>query len=460
VSSRALDLKRSGRILWQYRILLGACALLGLLANAAHAYLQPATYSSYALVVLSPTVDLDTQAVVVDSTPVVVDALGRARLGVSVADLQSHVEAMAAGSQTLEIVADGPSASWVKQAVNAVTNAYVGYIRSDDNPGGPQPAQVFHFATTPTIKPLETRLAEAALLGLLAGLTVGLVAALALGRNDRRLRTRDAIADAIGVPVIASLAVPVPSDAAGWARFLGQQEVPGTDAWRLRTVLRELGVTGTGLHGARPEGCSVTMLSIATDKAALGVGPRFAAFAASEGVPATLVIGPQQEAAGTPAAVVAANGGKAPPLTEALVLNATAAALGTALKGIGALRSGAEAAGVANLRVSGRESRARLEAQPGTLAVAVGVVDGTVPRVTETTRADVTLLAVTAGAATSEQLVRVAASAAADGRPIWGILVANAAAGDETTGRVPELARPQENRMPARFRGVVTTESR
>ena len=57
-------------------------------------------------------------------------------------------------------------------------------------------------------------------------------------------------------------------------------------------------------------------------------------------------------------------------------------------------------------------------------------------------RATATVLGVSAGAATAEQLARVAASAAADGRDIAGILVADPDPADHTTGRLPQLARP------------------
>ena len=117
--------------------------------------------------------------------------------------------------------------------------------------------------------------------------------------------------------------------------------------------------------------------------------------------------------------------------------------MGRVAKAVDALRAGAESAAARNLRVSVRDSNARLEAPGGTLALAVGVVDGQTPRVAETTRSDVTLLAVTAGAVTATQLVRVSASAAADGREISGILVANAAPSDKTTGRVPEARAPR-----------------
>ena len=57
-------------------------------------------------------------------------------------------------------------------------------------------------------------------------------------------------------------------------------------------------------------------------------------------------------------------------------------------------------------------------------------------------RTNATVLGVSAGAATADQLARVAVSAAANGSEITGILVADPDSADPTTGRVPQLARP------------------
>jgi capsular polysaccharide biosynthesis protein len=475
VSRQMLDLKRSQQILWRHKVLLGACAFVGLAGNVAHTVLEPQTFTSNTLVVLSPDVNLNSQAVVVDSLPVLAGALNRANLGMSLTELRGHVQVTGAWTEMISIQLQGSSAAWARTAATAVTDSYVAYIDSPSNASGPEPASVFQSATTPEVKPLSTRLVEAGLLGLLFGIMIGIIAALANARNDRRLRLRDDVADAIGVPVIASLSTRAPSDAAGWTTLLGSAVTNDSAAWQLRKVLRDLvpdGAAASGSQNGSPlEGCSVTVLSVASDKTALALGPRLAAFAAAEGVQATLVIGPQQGAPGGAGAAAAdrgapsgsGRGGKArkpPPLTEALAISATAAAIAGASKSVAALRAGAEAASARNLRVTTRVTNARVNVPGGALAVAIGVVDGQSPRVAETVRADLTLLAVTAGAVTAEQLVRVSASAAADGRHIAGILVANPAGSDETTGRVPRLARPEEYRMPTRFSGVVTTESR
>ena len=70
-----------------------------------------------------------------------------------------------------------------------------------------------------------------------------------------------------------------------------------------------------------------------------------------------------------------------------------------------------------------------------------------------------TVLGVSSGAATAEQLAQVAVSADADGREIIGILVADPEPTDHTTGRIPQLSRSAHRRLPTRLTGI-TTEMR
>ena len=91
-----------------------------------------------------------------------------------------------------------------------------------------------------------------------------------------------------------------------------------------------------------------------------------------------------------------------------------------------------------------------------TLAVVVGVVDGRNPQMPDTMRTTATLLGVSAGAATADQLARVAVSADSGGREITGILVADPDSADATTGRLPQLGRRARRRPPTRMTGIAT----
>jgi capsular polysaccharide biosynthesis protein len=416
VSAQALDLRRSAAILWRHRIVVGALVALGLLGNAVYAMAQQEVYTSSALVAVGPSVNLSTQAVVVTSYPVLTNALsGDSGLGLSVDTLRDRVSAGEATTQTLFVSAQGNTAQLAERTADAVARGYVDYVSSARNPVGQQPAELQHQATTAVAKPRTTRVLQAAGIGGLIAAVIALIASLAIWRDDGRLRERDAIADAIGVPVLASLRASGPRTAAEWAKLLDGYEPEAADAWGLEAVLR-----GRALQRG---GASVAVLSLSADSDALALGPQLAVFAASRAIPTALAVDPQQDA-----------------------------------EAVAALREAFTAAREReNLQLV---ASGQLQSQPEVLSVIVGVVDGRTPRVGQTMRADITLLAVTAGAATAGQLTRVFASAAAAGRAIDGVLVANPIPNDETSGRMPQIARPEQARMPTRMVGAATESRR
>ena len=161
---------------------------------------------------------------------------------------------------------------------------------------------------------------------------------------------------------------------------------------------------------------------------ALALGPQLAVFGASQGIPTSLVIGPQQDAAATATLRTAC----AVPLHEA------------------SMRHGM-------LRLIAYDEGGGFDMQPDTaLLIVVAVVDSRAPKMPDTMRTNATVIGVSAGAATAEQLARAAVVAGADGREITGILVADPDPADQTTGRIPHLARPARRRLPNRLRGIVT----
>jgi len=444
MSQQALDLKRSVQILRRRKILVGTVVALGLLIGAAYPVLRPPMFTSTALVVLpqsaqssqptnntgEPDSYTATQEVIAGSNQVLSRALPHVQPAVSLDGLRSQIEIGSVTSLIISITAQGKVAADVQATANAVAHSYVSYISSRGSPVGHISAQLLQPATHATRPSLAHQLLIYALCGALGGALVGIIAVLAISRNDRRLRERDEIANSIGVPVLASFPVSHPDDAADWAKLMEDYHPGVVNAWQVRQALRLLGMGADNPdNGSLDNGhyhpddvFSVTVLSVSADRGALALGPQLAAFAASQDIPTTLVIGPQQDADVT-ATLRAAYA--VPP------------------------HPSSNQSGYLQVIVSDGD----IDRQPETaLSIVVAVVDSRTPRVPPTMRTTATVLGVSAGAATADQLARAAMSAADDGREISGILVADPEPTDRTTGRIPQLPR-RHRRQPTRLKG-------
>lgn len=434
MSEQALDLRRSWQIVRRHKIVVSVFTALGLLAGIAYATLRPAMLTSNALVELAPSEsrEVPTQVVIAGSNPVLLSALPKIKPTVPLSTLQSEVHVKSLTPNIISIGAEAKTAAQAEDIANAVARSYLSYVSAKHSARTVRvEAWSLQSATSATGTSLSTRLLVTGGLGALIGALIGAIGVLALNRGDRRLRARDEIANAIGVPVLASIPVARPSDAGHWARLFEEYQPSVVHSWQLRTALSYLGQSGaiSANGSSNGNGFSVAILSLAPDRGALALGPQLAVFAASLGIPTALVIGPQQDP------------------NAAAALRAVCAEPPPSSKRSRQLR----------VAIADYEDAAW---RPGTrLTVVVGVVDARTPSVADTMRADTTLLGVSAGAATATQLVGVAVSAATDGRQIEGILVADPDPTDHTTGRVPQLTRPTLRRMPTRLTGT-TTETR
>jgi capsular polysaccharide biosynthesis protein len=442
MSERALDVRRSVQIVRRHKLLVGALIVLGFLAGGAYAVLKPPLLTSTALVVLpqsalnaqaaqsgSGTISpfTATQAVVADSYPVLSGALPNVRPAMSLSELRSDVQATSLTSYIISISATSKLAADAEATANAVANSYTSYANSPGNPTGQVAARVLQPAASATgTKPLEAIIVTG-LIGALAGALIGVIIALAISRNDRRLRQRDEIASSIGIPVLASFPVRHPADAAGWRKLLDDYEPEALHAWRMRHVLQQLRIDDGNLNnGGRAAGSSLAVLSHSADPGALAIGPQLAIFAASLGIPTVLFIGPQQDT------------------------NITAA-----LRTACAVPPSASSKRSSFLQVIVSDDGHASRQPDSALTVTVEVVDSQSPRIPDMMRTTATVLGVSAGATTSEQLARLAVSAATDGREIVGILVADPEPDDRTTGRAPQLL-PTTHRRPTRLKGMIT----
>jgi len=446
MSQQVLGLRRPIQIVRRHKLLAGIMVALGLLGGGAYAAFNPPSVTSTALVLLpqtgqaglnganatsnnAPDPYTETQEVIAKSNPVLLGALPHVRPVVSLNELRRTVEI---GSETADIIsvsAKEKTAADAAATANAVADSYISYTGSASSPGGRVLAQLLQSAAnnaeTGRVKQLVNYCIYAPL-GALFGALIGAVVAVAINRRDRRLRKRDEIANSIGVPVLASFPVGHPSSAGKWTSLLEDYKPGALHALQLRNAIKHLEMAAADVSSGSGNGrWSFTVLSLSADPRALALGPQLAVFAASQGISTALVVGPQQDA------------------TVTATLRTACAAPPTSSKRPGHLQ----------LIVSDEDVEVQRDV---TLAVVVAVVDGRNPRVPATMRTTATLLGVSAGAATADQLARVAMSAVSDGREITGILVADPDSDDATTGRLPQLVRRGQHRMPTRVTGIAT----
>jgi len=423
MSQPPLNLRRSVQIVRRYWILVAGMTVIALSAGVAYSVLKPPLFTSQALVVISQNgSNISTEVVIVSSEPVLAGALPDIRPAMSLQTLQNQVRVKSLTSGVLSVNVQGSTAAQAQSAANAVASSYIRYVGTVHSPIGHISAQMLARASPPRGSGALKQDIIDGVTGALAGLVVAVISVLLFSRRDRRLRELADIANSIGVPVLAAIPVAHPADAAGWATLLREYDPGAVEAWRLRQALTQLGADADGAGRAAGNGPSVTVVSLSSDPVAVALGPQLAAFAASVGISTALVIGPQQDT------------------------NVTAS-----------LR----AACAVTTRSSGRSSCletfapvARAGVPPGAqFVVVVLVVDAREPVFPETVSTAATVLGVSAGGATAEQMAQVATGAARDGRDVVGLLVADPEPSDQTSGRIPNPQRPSVRGAPARGPG-------
>ena len=282
MSQQPLDLRTSLHIARRYRALIGGLAALGLLAGVGYAVLNPPKATGEALVVIPQlttssdtavtntgtviTSGSETQVLIAGSDPVLKAALPNISPAMTLAELRA---AVVASNPTGAIIAiDGHSTSGA-QAVdiaNAVAKSYVAYVTVPGSPAGRVNASLLQPAESSTGDNRVEGVLPGALIGVIAGALIGFIVALARGRNERRLRQRDAIANALGVPVLAAMPVMHASDAAAWTRLLDEYEPSVVLAWQLRKLLRQLGIANARDNGEEGGVVSLAVLTWSSDK--------------------------------------------------------------------------------------------------------------------------------------------------------------------------------------------------
>lgn len=188
MSQQASDLPRPVQIIGRYRTLIGIMAVLGLLAGAVFAALNPPTLTSTALVLVSPCPDG-----AICGGPLFSPAYIQAEL---LKAFPSGVQVKPVTGNVLSVSATAGTAARAEAIVDAAARSYISYAGSLSYQGWPASAQMLQPATSATETAPPKQLLGDALLGVVFGTLLGIIAALAGSRT-----TIDPLAAPHGVDV-------------------------------------------------------------------------------------------------------------------------------------------------------------------------------------------------------------------------------------------------------------------
>lgn len=400
MSTQQLDVKKSWRAIRRHRLIVAAVAAVFLLGGIGYGFIVPPLYTATSLVVLPPpptaesdtpktgSQSIDTQVYIAESEPVLKSAGQNLTPAVSTTVVRDRVKVTAVTQDVIKIDAKGTTAQQSMRLANAVAEVYLVFVTTDQklpgDLGKKTGARVLEQATTARGGNMAVHLGIYGLLAALIGAVAGSIAVLAKVRGDRRLRLRDEFADAVGLPVLASVSSYRANDVSDWTYLLEHYSPTAVEAWSLRKTLHHLGLD---VRGGDP--VSLTVISFTGDDKALPLGPQLAALATSIGIPTSIVVDNHQEPPGNPA-----------------------------------------------------------------LSIHLVVVDRDAPHLTGAERTTNTIVAISAGTVTAEELARLAVAAAADGRNVDGLVVTDPDPMDRTIGRVSQSTRRSSSRLPTLLTGT------
>ena len=405
MSTQELDVKKSWRAIRRQRRVVAAVAALGLLGGIAYALVEPPLHTATSMVVLPPppasdaakeagTQTIETQVFIAESEPVLRSAGQNLTPPLATDVVRDRVKVTGVTQDVIKIDARGTSAQQAMRLANAVAEIYLVFVTTDQklpgDLGKKTGARVLQEATTARGGNMVVHLGIFGLLGALLGAVAGAIGVLAAARGDRRLRLRDEIADAVGLPVLASVSSYQAKDVSDWANLLEHYAPTAVDAWSLRKTLHHLGLD---VKGGPP--VSLCVISFAGDDKARPLGPQLAAFATSIGISTAIVVDGHLE-------------------------------------------------------------------PPGKVALSIHllVADRDAPHLTGAERTTSTIVALSAGTVTAEELARLAVAAAAEDRDIDGLVVTDPDPSDSTIGRVSQSMRRSGSRLPTILTGTARRTTR
>jgi capsular polysaccharide biosynthesis protein len=361
----------------------------------------------------------------------------------------------------------------------------------DDTPSGAsETPDIIQPAAPATGPSLPGRLLTWTVAGAL--LTVALTALVLLIRRlrDPRVRSRDDLADAVGSSLLAVVRSRPQRSVAGWLALFETYEPSAEAAWAFRQALRTLAApadrdptrTSTKRSPGRIEHPpSVTVVTLSGDQRGVAVGPQLAAFAASLGIATRFTIATRHDSVAPLYAACAT--GRRTELRPGLVLEARSesatpdqdasphpmdAPLAKPFNGGLAKESRLqEALGDYSVvhpprgmkETAQHEAAAEAELQEMAthssvdLTIVLAVADRREPTLRQVPATAVTMLAISPGVGTREELARLAVAVDDAGGRIDGVVIADPDPDDRTTGRRTLDERALQAPLPVRLTG-------
>ncbi len=173
---------------WRHNVVFGAAGLLAVLATLGFALLRPPLLSSKVLVDVPASKQIQTQAVIAGSEPVLL-AASHSDPALSFEQLLRQVKVVVSSSNLLAITVSAKTAAQAQDGANAVARSYVAFVRSPGAPGVQvlarmvcSPGSAGVCASPARGTGLSAWVAETTGFGTLVGLVLGVIAAFALVR--------------------------------------------------------------------------------------------------------------------------------------------------------------------------------------------------------------------------------------------------------------------------------------
>lgn len=290
----------------------------------------------------------------------------------------------------------------------------------------------------PPSTPTRTRLITSLGLGIVASLFVGVVLAIAREQGDRRLRTRDEIAQAVGAPILLSFAVPARVRDKDCRTVYTSWEPSSVQQYAISGALRALGIPSNALA------TGLVVVTLPGDSASALFALHLAVFVADNGTRTALVI----------------HGDDA---TTSMIR--------------AACRTEAHRSPRPNLEVYGNDELREHAAVVAPATITLSTEPSSVFVAVTPKRSTASILAVSSGYATSETLASAALSCLDAGYPLRGVAVVNPDLSDRTTGRLvsplpmntegspspprgpsPARTEPERNEVPAAWAPPVAVD--